>query len=84
MSTTHPPQPLPVLNTLLEIFLERDQLKDHIRTMIAILQWPHICISSLTPFEFDKEKRKSLGPHILKQESYMHCLLSVIPHLVIN
>ena len=27
MSTTHPPQRLPVLNTLLEIFLERDQLK---------------------------------------------------------
>lgn len=35
MSTTHPPQPLPVLNTLLEIFLERDQLKDHIGTMIC-------------------------------------------------
>lgn len=34
MSTAHPFHPLPALNTLPEVFLERDQLKDHIGTMI--------------------------------------------------
>lgn len=35
MSITHLSTPLPALNTLPEVFLERDQLKDHIGTMIC-------------------------------------------------
>lgn len=35
MSNNYSPHPLPALSTLPEVFLERDQLKDHIGTMIC-------------------------------------------------